>query len=511
MGDIFEGGFFDRAYADKELPEDFFDEAVYERIKDDPTLIKFYDSMYFEPDGTCSYGDFDFVRQEFNVGPRDVTQPIYYIDADYGPAETVYDWYLKCQSKGYSTFPDLPVAKIGVAENKYEKRVKKFPLEQKLTRQGFHLFQPSYSTMVDMSGQSRSFAREVKWSGQEEYKTDLGLMLFEQYNDTLWKDYEGDYISMQFNPHHPFAISKIVEIETDGTKSVGVYKDGSHLRKFEYDLADKRYRMCSDQWMPQFDCIQHYAIFDLVSNFDFRDYVVDRVVKIILEPLIIEPLITNRVPSEGYSVIGPWEGELERGVGEGDIYTPYATYPLQLDARFGTKFYEVTNYVKFVEGNMIAIDLNSIRISHVKKVRDKGFFLPPKMVTLVNGIVDDPYVYMKHNKRKSEFFRVFFQYNKLRKLVGKTLDYAYVQRFMKMESMKVASFPVNRNGAIVYDFRCITLYEALAMNEKNDQFHEFITLSTPIFPRKIESKIFKVEDNLTVSDNTFDFEYAFID
>lgn len=513
MSGIYEGGFFDNHYTDYDLPEDYFDSSVEGRIKHDPTLISFNEGMYFDPDGTTSFGDYDYAHGEFNVGPKDVTQPTYYIGADYVPAEQVLNWYLACQEKGTLLFPDLPVAKIDVSENKYEKRIKKFPLEDKLTRCGFHLFEPTYSTMVDMAGQSRSFAREVKWSGHEEYKIDLDLYLFEQFKDTLKKDYTGKYISMQFNPFHPFSIHKILDMEWEGNVVKGNYKDQNRVRPFEYDLEDVRYRLHSDQWMPQFECIQHYAVFDLVSNFDFREELLSRVSVVTMEPLVIEPISTNRNPDPGYSVIGPWDGFIKRGVGD-VTFSPYATYPFDLSGKKDSvSFYEISDFCSFVEGNMLSVDLDTIRRDHVIKKRYE-INLKPRLFPLNNGLIDDEYIYIKYNKKKPEFFRVFIQNNRLVELVrgklrskvkkrlkkteldepGGRLDGAYHQKFVVVKGMVYSAFPRNKYGSIIYDYRCITLYEAVKMNEEHEWFHEFITISSPIFPRKVSSWVYKVED-----------------
>jgi len=170
---------------------------------------------------------------------------------------------------------------------------------------------------------------------------------FEPFEDSL-QDRDGDfkYISMQFNPFNPFASVKVIAMEwnSDNTVCKGTYIDRDKPCPFRYDISDTRYRVHSDQWYPSFEYLPYYYnCYDLVSNFDFYSLLDVSFNDMILEPVIVEPMMTNRKPPDGYSVIGPWDGFLRLGRGE-RIYSPAYTNSIRsdFDSSFIEKFIDIT-------------------------------------------------------------------------------------------------------------------------------------------------------------------------
>jgi len=135
-----------------------------------------------------------------------------------------------------------------------------------------------------------------------------------------------------------------MEWNSDNTVCTGTYVDRDKPHPFRYDISDTSTKDNYDQWYPSFEYLPYYYnCYDLVSNFDFYSLLDVSFNDMILEPVIVEPMMTNRKPPDGYSVIGPWDGYLRLGRGE-RIYSPAYTNSIRsdFDSSYIEKFIDIT-------------------------------------------------------------------------------------------------------------------------------------------------------------------------
>jgi len=256
----------------------------------------------------------------------------------------------------------------------------------------------------------------------------------------------------------------------------GEYVQNGRVYAYEYDLKDTRYRVFSDQWMTLVGTDEStYEVFDLVGNFEFlsdfsyvesikkvvfdvnngyyeRELEIKRAIharKSIVQPFFVEPFDTDRQPLPGYSVIGPWEGDIIMGVRE-KFYTPYMTP--RLDVMTEGDFYsdisdrcEVTDTELKVDGCVISL-VNTHQY-FVKRFKDT----------------------MKKEEKKNNpglsmtGFKVFI------------LDPGGNYKFVYVP-YRVYSYPYNGEGSIIYPMRFASLLSIIAM-DKYTTMKEFLPMA----------------------------------
>jgi len=468
--DFFENGFISSQYTSMELPDDFFFDSMSERARGDETLYELHSRYDVNGVVTGKLFEYSITDGYASIGPKDTCPPIYNIQPDYIPAEQVFDYYRDYIDKPGQVFPDLPVAQPIVSDNKLYKREKRYPLAAQFVIAGYSLYKPSYSMYLELATQSKAYTDKIKFSGEELYNPDVEDDLYEPFDDTLKKTFHGNYVSMQFNPFHPFAIKKIIKHEWITPYIIkGFYEDLDKAYPFEFDLHDTRFRMHSDQWMPNVPtCPSYLAVFDLVSNHDFKNRLFFKVHNLVLEPLIIEPIISTRDPPPGYSVIGPWEGSLERGRNS-DSYSPAATNKLNIEIGDQKRYADITPMVRFKD--------NVLSVCHTVDYDPDQVELFP----LKPGSVDLPEKYFirwfRDKTDQPRTFRFFIDVSIVRDpkvLIHPTHNFHFVKDFF------FSGCPKNKYGSLIYQLSCLQLSQALELAKYNQNIHEFVSRGFPV-------------------------------
>lgn len=492
MNEIYENSFFDSQFQDEELPDDFFNDDISSRISNDPTMIEFKKPFVFEDEETSLFGDFDRDNGLFNVGVKKGEDPLYYVTPDYTVAEKVYDWYRNFLVDPNYRFPSIDPCKPLVPHNKYEKRMKNYPLESIMCQGGMSLYNPSYSLFVDMSSYCLAYAQEIKWSGILDV-SQCDVPLFEPFCDTLKEFFQGQYVSMQFNPFHPFSITKIISMKWKDNVCSGTYVDLGESHHYSFDLDDARYRVHSDQWKPLFADLYHYNCYDLVSNYDFASILPSEEFNLILEPLYIEPFSSDRRPEKPYSVIGPWKGFISRCVTD-MVYTPAFTHPVPVNLKdFGTsKYFNITRFSSLDEiTGKIVIDftkfMKSGNRSLIGKKKNKyRKYDIPFVVHELPGMF-----FLKKPKKYPERYKLWVALDFLLGLgelkVFSDDEQMIEEDFMFCDGLFFSSYPKNSKGSIIYAFGLMDAMSIVSLRDR-PYMHEFVSMSCPDYRPKISKR-----------------------
>jgi len=240
----------------------------------------------------------------------------------------------------------------------------------------------------------------------------------------------------------------------------------------------------------------YYTCYDLVGNFDFSYLLSFKEMKLVLEPLFIEPLVTDRVALPHYSVIGPWEGKISLGVGKERIYTPSYTTPFFLEdcKRYDEEFYELTEFTEFEEkSDTLYLDLSSMD------------YLVGIRVSTSPHLIYQSHIYIKfrsnlHRNNKSDVhFRVFVKGEWLENNVkGFSKNSFQKKHFLLCRNLYFSSFPKNAYGSLIYSYKCLTLNEA----RKFKKLHEFISMSVCDHQEQLETRMTNVlHEDMAWDDN----------
>jgi len=252
--------------------------------------------------------------------------------------------------------------------------------------------------------------------------------------------------------------------------------------EFRYDIKDSRYRVHPDQWIPLLHAktnTYRYEMYDIVGNFDFlpefkykkkiryevgdkseRIVTADTVTFHIPSPILIEPMISDRKPSRGYSVIGPWKGNLQLGVGR-FFFVPYYTRAFTDSSGFDSLKFEDITQLCVMENETLVINT-----CICKDKRDCQCTGSSRVPWRDGSPVGSSQVFCRRRVRydKQVEFRVFVQRNHAK----------YAFNFVPF---RVLSYPYNQDGSIVYPYNVLTVAAALnIIRFKHHRFKELISL-----------------------------------
>jgi len=274
-----------------------------------------------------------------------------------------------------SPYEYVPVANPIIPTNKLLDCDETKIIDSLMIERGFKILDPTLgqSSMVDDNNSS-------------EYKDNLEGKFFDRFSLKLHSKaaYSDNavIVAMNFNPFNPRSAKMIEQFEWESEhKAVGTYKYRNKIYRFDYDLNSKLFRYHSDIWMKKLGLdikVQyHYQSFDLVcvkrfleGNHVPRNYGLGKNFNTVL----IEPIWTKRVPVLDYSIIGPWEGEIGRGIQNDKFYSPYLTPKMKLqELETESRFRSIIDHrVYFDEVHDME---NNVRMKYYKgKVYDDRYF-----------------------------------------------------------------------------------------------------------------------------------------
>jgi len=474
MHEICDNDFFDSRYMSRELPDDFFEMAA-GHFSEDP-IIKYANTNVIV--NGVEGSNFHYIDYDSNVimlGPKDVCDPLYYIEHDEEVVEPVLAWYENFCNGSNAIFPDVAIAQPIVPPNKLEK-IKDFTIQRYMMERGYVLCNPSYSEVKHLSFLG-DMASDHPYTSDELDFSSLSPTRKRFYPYVNYISDEAQIVTMQFNPYHPMSLSWIKSFEKIGEyRAIGEYVQDGRVYTFDYDFYDTRYRVHSDQWMTLVgtdNCV--YERFDLVGNFDFlQDFsYIDTVTKVyhdlydgykerentikrgiiartsIIQPFFVEPFDTEREPYPGYSVIGPWQGKLIPGVRD-SFYSPYMTPRLDVVIE-GDKYRDVTDKCVLTDSELIVgdehFDLSNTYQYYIKRYGNatRRHGSRPKDTVPFSG------------------FQVFVR------------DVNGDQNFIKVP-YRVYSYPYNGQSSIIYPMRFASMISVLSM-DKYTTMKEFLPLA----------------------------------
>jgi hypothetical protein len=314
MADSFSAGF----------NEDLIYEYLGERFKDDDLIYVLSKEATPPNCGRLAYLDFD--RERFVVAPDHVSPPRYEIKPDYFPIETMFENFDKFEAGDMRPYTYVPVANPIIPTNKLYDCDEHKMIDTAMITRGYQILDPT----PGQAGMCDS-------SNSKPYSDDLSGKYFDRYSLKICSPAaqrpDTWIIGLEFNPFNPRSAKMIQKIEwVSNTVVEGAYEYRGKLFRFKYDLRCPYFRYHSDIWMKKLDLnmsVQnHYQMFDMVclKRF-FEEEKVERNYGIgdNFFSVMIEPIITDRVPYLAYSVIGPWKGAIERGISKDSCYLPYLT------------------------------------------------------------------------------------------------------------------------------------------------------------------------------------------
>jgi len=294
-----------------------------------------------------------------------------------------------------------------------------------------------------------------------------------------------NYVSMQYNPFHPMAVHFLEEYRWDDTGTVitGTYTYRGKKKRFKYDINDQRYRIHSHVWLQiakGYKFCGFMEVFDLVGNFPFNDKMKLIMKDIYVEPLMIEPLAPVHrliIPEKPYSYIGGGN-YYKRGINQYAV-CPYANFIMEdqdLDVVWAI---DVTDQVEMFKD---AVKIHDYFIPIKKKeIQSDNFFLKYydkdrfKIYEQVLFKGEPNYGMFEYSTSFKNYFIRSENHEKfIREFVEEDKDRAFKFKFTPL---KFYSFPRNRIGSIVMDFRAITIHEAVEMDSST--LHEYWPFLVP--------------------------------
>jgi hypothetical protein len=326
------------------IEDDFVDqkfnsEAIYEflneRYKEDPCIKILSYSESRKDLSRIAVHDFD--SRTVAVGGAKCKEPDYHIEPDYTPVEIVKENFDRFNRGSMVPFEYIPVAHPRIPSNKYYNADSEKHVELAFATMGYKILNPTpgqVARIPDLAQYASDISPDMVGVHLDRYCLSI--------DDPTVLSSKAIVIGMQFNPFHPYAAALIRNFkwQTD-MKAVGDWEYRNKFHTFEFNLLDKHYRVHSDQWLRAISAItedakDYFSCFDLICHKDFLVKLSFIMTRSVVEPLVVEPLFTTRDPPLGYSVIGPWEGDLRRGHSD-FFYAPYLT-PRLAASKFINKY-----------------------------------------------------------------------------------------------------------------------------------------------------------------------------
>jgi len=374
-----ENDFFDSEFPDEELPDWLFQKQAPRFGSDVAISVQKVNPIVGDKEASV-YNFYNYDNETIEMGSKYVEPLKYYIDHDITIVDPVLFWYLQYTWK--QSEDDFPFVEIAdpIIDSQMMKPDKIFMVQAFFMTRGSWLVDPTYSELDQCAKFGGMMSKVPK---KMELQLDLkGKEVFYSYRDCP-EEYRSkcNYVAMQFNPIHPMAYKHIREIEHKFGKYKGKYEWNNKEMHFEYDYFDSRYRIHSDIWQQIVGEHQSYQVFDLVSNYDFVPIMNIKSVKIVMnlkadgtyelpdasvqtKPIFIDPYTTTREPMSIYSAIGPWEGDIRRGVGR-HFRVPYLTSSFR-KAEYHNNYKDISRMMIFSEEGVL-------KRKHCDKCEDKYY------------------------------------------------------------------------------------------------------------------------------------------
>jgi hypothetical protein len=278
LHELYEDGFLDSEYPDRELPDDFFFDSMTEALKDDPNVIIPRERMYLNNVALSTVGS---IEQELGssvmvFGTKYVQPTMYDIQPDYEPAVVVLKYYFDFMENPEVQFPFVPVAQPVIPYSAQEKTISFVDIELVMERAGGLIYDPTfaYQEKKDNSFYVHPTCEENEIKQFKKKMKKKKFLFSTKSTFDEWVIDEYDVACFEFNPMHPLAAPYILEYEDDMRIIKGKYKWGRHVKTFLFDRFDKRNRIHSEVWYSLFGSKIHYmSMFDILSNFDIIKYV----------------------------------------------------------------------------------------------------------------------------------------------------------------------------------------------------------------------------------------------
>jgi hypothetical protein len=455
-----ENGFWDEFF-DEELPDEIFEEIGL-NFKGDPCVMVTNVNHVVGGVEVSRFVSVDYETETYEVGPKNTEAMNYTIDHNEKVVVPVMKWAMNFfLLDKVKPFPYVEKASPHIDMNKI-RMDDYFALEELLMhRGGYSLYNPS-QRLISKCG---SFGRMV--SVNETMNTESyveGEKVFLGHGEPT-KGMK-NYIYMQFNPYHPFSYKYIRQLTVQGDEARGEYEIDGRSFKFCYNLQDTRYRMHSIDWQDRLGkYFRRYHMFDLVADHDFisvfenlefkveneRGFSEDRV-------CYFEPLITNREPPVGYSYLGPWKGQIKRGVGK-DIVFPYMARMIHYQSR--------NSYMDITYLSMYRPDIQAIQVKDFCKYchYDSRFKDDSKCKC------DRKRIRMYELKPGSNVF-----YNEVDKRVYMHVDFEGTMEFIYVTG-KIPGKPYNGEKSLVYMPGFVSMRDLKRIVQKRPEFLDIAFLS----------------------------------
>jgi hypothetical protein len=317
------GSFIEDDFLDELFNEDLLYDLLAEQYREDPCIKILTKSPELATVSRIAVHDYD--NRTISVGGAQCEEPDYHIEPDYTPVEIMQGNYRKYQLGSLAPFEYVPVARPVIPSNKYYTADAEKYVEEAFIHMGAKILNATPGQMAKLEDRAEVLS----------YITpDMKGFHFDRYcmsmNDETVLKSKAIVVGLQLNPFHPASAAHIKRFQWDSEFSASgewEYRNKFHL--FSINLLDKRYRLHSDQWLRAVsritaDSRNYFECFDMVSNVDFVDSLTFLTTRSVVEPVVVEPIFTDRVPERGYSVIGPWEGQIHKGQSD-TFYAPYLT------------------------------------------------------------------------------------------------------------------------------------------------------------------------------------------
>jgi len=339
---------------------------------------------------------------------------------------------------------------------------------------GYGLAFPSYREVEECADYGVMYGHPTDQILDIQQAKDNNKMFYTFKSEDLIDD-RFHYVIMQFNPFHPMAYKYVKNLRVDGKQYVGDYTFNGDQFKFQYDLDDKRWRVHPDVWIPSLNVQdQRYEMFDLVGNHDFLLNFSRIDDSKVISPLLVEPFITNRIASRGYSVIGPWLGELYQGVAD-VTYSPAYTKSVRHDFP-ARKYREITdNVICYPDKYEVGHSCSVKKIGANKKKRKCGCV---KSDVKIYDYYMDTGIFVRYNRIKGRH-RAFVQDDE-----GK-FDFLEVP-------YQVLSYPKSGNRSIVYPYHAVTVLAL--MSDPFSSLRQSLPLDIPIYRQGLEIEVCQEDD-----------------
>lgn len=484
--DIFSNGFMDREFADEKLPAYLFDELI-ENYKSDPCIMILKENNYVEGIEVSKLAYINYEEDTIEVGSKELEDLKYDIvhDKNYGVA--TMEWMVRTMMcNEYKDFPmELP---CDVHIDRKKKNIEThYQIQSLFMSKGYRLLNPTELERKHCSTYGSMCSNYEERINDEPYNEDTKVFI--SYRDC--GNIKRNYVAMQFNPTHPLSLRMIRKINRRGLRYEGIYEWNGREYVFSYNLEDKRYRIHSDMWQRLLGFyVKDYEIFDLVSDHDFIDvFTSTRQLLVTVKEdefkgsdfVCVEPFVTDRMPDEGYSAIGPWEGVINRGVSK-MTYVPYLSFPIKCEDV--CEYIEVTNLVRDTN--------NGLRVrSHCDKCIMTKSYAEKRKCECDERLQYKlyPYENMEEYYVIHNPFRVFCKYG------GKIKPEDFSKssyNFMRFEGL-LNTYPSNGKESIVYSPQFINLMDVFPIRKWQPKLFEFAPLTYERLKKKYDIHVDSVE------------------